>query len=131
MSGSMYIGALAEATGSTTKALRLYESLGLLSGIRRQGSYRIYSQRHVEQVKIIRHAQALGFKLSELQPLLGCGEETHWEGLVAHIRRKQAALRQEIARLQVLHGELEAAVIDIRHCFDARAANANPAESAA
>ncbi|WP_323992870.1 MerR family DNA-binding transcriptional regulator [Aeromonas dhakensis] len=38
----MYIGEFARLAGSTPKAVRLYEQLGLLPEPRRRGSYRVY-----------------------------------------------------------------------------------------
>src|SRR5690554_5382293 len=41
----MYIGKLAEMTGATRKAIRLYESLGLIPVPSRNGNYRVYSDK--------------------------------------------------------------------------------------
>ena len=43
----MYIGRLSELTGATPKAIRLYESLGLIPVPRRQGAYRVYTDKDV------------------------------------------------------------------------------------
>ncbi|HUE92969.1 MerR family transcriptional regulator [Pseudomonas sp.] len=66
----MYIGRIAELTGCTPKAIRLYESLGLLPEPGRRGTYRFYTPHHVDIVRIIRVAQSAGFKLSELGTLI-------------------------------------------------------------
>lgn len=63
----MYIGKLAELTGATRKAIRLYESLGLIPIPSRKGSYRIYSDKDVVLINMIRRAQAVGFSLAELR----------------------------------------------------------------
>lgn len=65
----MYIGQVAEHTGLSRKAIRHYEALGLIQP-KRQGTYRIYTSHHLDILDIIKQAQALGFKLSELKPLL-------------------------------------------------------------
>lgn len=65
----MYIGELAKLTGSTPKAIRLYEELGLLTP-QRCGSYRLYTAHHLTLVQMIRSAQAVGFKLGEMSELL-------------------------------------------------------------
>jgi DNA-binding transcriptional MerR regulator len=65
----MYIGKLAESTGATRKAIRLYESLGLIPIPVRQGTYRVYSDKDVVLVNMIRRAQTLGFNLAELKEL--------------------------------------------------------------
>jgi MerR family copper efflux transcriptional regulator len=52
------------------KAIRLYEELGLLGIIKRHGKYRVYGERDLERVQLIRQAQQLGFRLAELKPIL-------------------------------------------------------------
>ena len=65
----MYIGELAKLAQCTPKAIRLYEQMGLLTP-QRAGSYRLYTAHHVKLVQMIRHAQAVGFKLGEMRELL-------------------------------------------------------------
>jgi len=48
----MYIGELAKRAAATPKAIRLYESMGLLGRVARRGAYRVYSDRHVTQVRL-------------------------------------------------------------------------------
>ena len=57
----MYIGKLAELTGATQKAIRLYESMGLIPVPNRQGKYRVYADNDVVLINLIRRAQAVGF----------------------------------------------------------------------
>ena len=66
----MYIGEFARLAGTTPKAVRLYEQLGLLPEPRRRGKYRVYRAEDLEWVGFIREAQRLGCKLGELVPLL-------------------------------------------------------------
>ncbi len=66
----MYIGKLAQLTGATPKAIRLYESIGLIPIPLREGKYRVYSDKDVALVHMIRRAQAVGFNLAELKELV-------------------------------------------------------------
>ncbi|WLH14864.1 MerR family transcriptional regulator [Pseudomonas hefeiensis] len=66
----MFIGRLAELTGCTPKAIRLYEQMGLISEPEREGRYRLYNAHHLEIVHLIRKAQTAGFKLAEMNPLI-------------------------------------------------------------
>ena len=50
----MYIGKLAKLTGASPKAIRLYESIGLIPIPSREGKYRIYSDKDVALVHMIR-----------------------------------------------------------------------------
>ncbi|WLD58680.1 MerR family DNA-binding transcriptional regulator [Salinispirillum sp. LH 10-3-1] len=45
----MRIVELAKLTGASLKAIRLYEAKGLLPLVARDGSYRRYEHRHLEQ----------------------------------------------------------------------------------
>jgi DNA-binding transcriptional MerR regulator len=120
----MYIGTLSRAAQASPKAIRLYESLGLLTDVQRRGAYRIYAEHHVAQVRLIRRALALGFRLAELQPMLaGRGGEPDWEQVSELVRRKQADIAAEIVRLEQLHDELGLVLGGLRQC---RAAQAGP-----
>lgn len=50
----MYIGEFARLAGTTPKAVRLYEQLGLLPEPRRRGKYRVYRAEDLEWVGFIR-----------------------------------------------------------------------------
>ena len=112
----MYIGELARLTGATPKALRHYETLGLLGEVRRTGAYRRYSQQDLAQVSLIRQAQALGFRLAELLPILA-GDATDWAALRRHLAAKRAQLQQEITRLQQLDVQLQSIDAEIIDCL--------------
>ena len=66
----MYIGKAAQLSGTTIKAIRHYEDIGLLPQPQREGRYRVYSAQSVELLTFIKCAQQLGFKLKELQGIL-------------------------------------------------------------
>lgn len=109
--GPWRIGALAALTGATPKALRLYEAEGLLPAPRRQGTYRVYDALHLDTVRLIRTAQALGFSLRELKALAGQARlvDVVPLGLARDaVRRKREALGVQIARLQALEAGLAA-----------------------
>lgn len=105
----LQIGALAELTGASPKALRLYEELGLLPAPQRRGRYRVYGQLHVDTVSLIRQAMRLGFKPKELQRLakdarlvdvLGIERTQHL------VQQKQSELEAQIQALQRLQQSL-------------------------
>mgnify|MGYP000909584444 FL=1 len=77
----MYIGKAAQLSGTTIKAIRHYEAIGLLPTPQRRGQYRVYSEQSVELLMFIKCAQQLGFKLKELQEILrgSQGDALPWE----------------------------------------------------
>ena len=112
----MYIGEIARLAGTSAKALRHYEALGLLGDVRRSGAYRVYTQQDLAQVRRTRQAQALGFRLAELLPILA-GDETDWAALSQHIAAKRAQIQQEFARLRQLDAQLAGIDTEIRDCL--------------
>ena len=114
----MFIGELARRSQVSVKALRLYESLGLLGPVRRQGKYRLYDDAYLHQVQLIRHAQRLGFRLAELQALIRQQDGTlDWTGVLAQLAQKSDALAHEIQRLEGLQRELRQLHAELRACL--------------
>ena len=72
----MYIGKLAELTGATRKAIRHYESLGLIPKPQRNGRYRIYSEADANLICMIKRAQSLGFSLKEITGVVSIRAKT-------------------------------------------------------
>ncbi len=114
----MYIGGISKLTGASPKAIRHYESLGLLGEVTRAGHYRVYSDAEVGQIKLIRQAQALGFRLAELVPFLRSGAaQPDWPGLARQIEQKRGDIHDEIARLRRLDAQLRDINEEIRACL--------------
>ncbi len=116
----LYIGKVAEITGASRKAIRHYESLGLLPPARRKGKYRVYSERDAFLVHIIRHAQTFGFSLAELRELVAATARQPRFPLkiaTAVVARKRAELRRRIADMRVLDRQLAQLTRDMKRIF--------------
>lgn len=72
-SSSLTISQVAEKLGMTQRALRFYESRGLVAP-RREGQTRFYSSWDVERLALILKAKKLGFTLSEIAQMVQAGE---------------------------------------------------------
>ncbi|MFI6698674.1 redoxin family protein [Streptomyces sp. NPDC050509] len=68
----MRIGELARQAGVTTKAVRYYESLGLLRPARLPNGYRDYDERDVLLAREIRALSVLGIPVERTRPFLDC-----------------------------------------------------------
>jgi len=112
----MRIGELAQRTGTTPKAIRLYEARGLLGTVARAGSYRQYGEADVARVLLIRRAQALGFRLSELNDLRHIDTAAGWERMAQLVAGRRAAVAQELARLAVLDEALAGLEAELHTC---------------
>ncbi|WP_082224409.1 MerR family transcriptional regulator [Pseudomonas trivialis] len=106
----MYIGKAAQLSGTTIKAIRHYEAIGLLPAPQRQGQYRVYSAQSVELLMFIKCAQQLGFKLKELQVLLHKhqGEGMPWALASQAIASKKQELTNQIKALNQVYAGLVA-----------------------
>lgn len=72
----MRIGELAAQAGVTTKTLRFWESVGLLSEPARTPSgYRDYDPTVVDRLRFIRHAQSAGLTLAEIRQVLAISDD--------------------------------------------------------
>lgn len=124
----MYIGEAARRSGATPRAIRLYESLGLLS-VSRSGNYRVYSDEQVEFIQLIKEAQTLGLSLQELQSLRRQGNDLDWRQLDEMLTRKRQQLEQELLRLQALGSRIERYQRLIADCVAQDLPRCEPTES--
>ena len=107
----MFIGRLAQLTGSTPKAIRLYEHMGLINEPQRSGRYRVYDAHHVQMVHLIRKAQVAGFTLAQMGPLIAAKQATRTFPLALAdeaIDAKRLDVQARIEALQVLDQHLVA-----------------------
>lgn len=68
----MQIGQLAKKTGISIRMLRYYEDQGLLTPIRSDSGYRIYSEKDEERVHRIKVLIKAGLNLKAIKLLLPC-----------------------------------------------------------
>ncbi|WP_395787321.1 MerR family transcriptional regulator [Aquimonas sp.] len=111
----MQIGHLSRATGASAKALRHYESLGLLGAVARRGRYRIYSDTQLDRVQMIRLAQGFGFRLAELDWV----ERADWQEVLRRLHAKRERTQAEIARLQAELARIDAGIAELIACPEA------------
>lgn len=114
------IGKVAGITGASCKAIRHYESLGLIPVPQRRGKYRIYSEQDVFLIHMVKHAQLVGFSLKELKALVAAKiSDTRFPLKLANdlFDGKREALRDEIATLQELDRRLVALKEDMNRIF--------------
>jgi len=119
------IGRVAQQTGLTPKAVRLYETHGLIAPPARTASgYRTYQPEDLPVLRFIRQAQALGLTLKEIKTILDAWRDGRSPcALVAYlIERRLAETERRIAELQELRETLRTA----RALADSSARDASP-----
>jgi DNA-binding transcriptional MerR regulator len=107
----MRIGELAERVGTSARALRHYESLGLLAARRTGSGYRDYDESDVRLVREIRTLVGLGFSLEETRPFVECLRAGNESGHVCPdsvvvLRRKLAEIEGYLGRLTEVRDRL-------------------------
>ncbi|MFB9906752.1 MerR family transcriptional regulator [Allokutzneria oryzae] len=108
----MRIGELAEKVGTSTRALRYYESQGLLGARRSANGYRDYDELDLRVAREIRSLLAIGFALEETRPFVACLRAGNAAGdacpdSVAVYRRKIEEIDECVERLLAVRGHLE------------------------
>jgi MerR family copper efflux transcriptional regulator len=98
-------------TGLTRKALRLYESLGLVEPVERtEAGYRLYDDEALRRIQLINRAKVLGLTLAETKEFLhvaeGCCGENH-PALASLVERKLDETERRITELASLRGTLK------------------------
>ncbi len=109
----MRIGELAERTGTTTRALRYYETQGLLAARRTSNGYRDYGDTDRRIVEEIRSLLAIGFSLEETRPFVECLRSGHEAGDVCPnsvqvYRAKLAEIDDCLTRLGAVRDQIQA-----------------------
>jgi DNA-binding transcriptional MerR regulator len=122
---TMRIGELAERAGTTTRALRYYESRGLLAAQRDGNGHRVYTEDDLRLLQQIRMLQDFGFELEETRPFAECLRAGNAAGDACPdardvYRRKLTELDEVIAQLQSVRAEVRTrlAVAEAFSCGD-------------
>lgn len=116
------IKTIAEKTGKTSRALRYYEQLGILSpDMRTDAGYRMYSDKAVFQVEWIEKLNRLGFSLPEIKSFLSSFESIESASdLMAQMgalyQEKLIEVQKQIVLLQQLATELQDSIQFTEQC---------------
>ena len=113
----MHIKDLAERAGVSVKAVRYYESRGLLTPTRAANGYREYDDADVLVVREIRALLSLGLTADETVPFVECLRAGNDRADVCPssldaYRLRIAEIDQRIAELSRLRGELSGLLTD-------------------
>lgn len=109
---SLRINDVAKAAGVNRETLRYYERRGLLGQPDRSpGGHRLYDDRAVQTLRIIKAAQRLGFTLEEVADLIEAGRRRGRDsGLQARAHEKLLEVEARMADLAAIRDNLRAAL---------------------
>ncbi len=107
------ISDLAREFDITTRTIRFYEEAGMLEP-ERNGQTRIYSDEDRVKLKLILRGKRLGFSLAESRELIEMYDPASDNAKQLHalrnkIQQSREALEQQLADIQVMQNELDAA----------------------
>ncbi len=107
----MQIGEVATRTELSLRTIRHYEETGLIvPSARSQGGFRLYTERDVERLMVIRRMKPLGFTLDQMRDLLDAtdrldaGDELgadEREALLERVRGYEQDAAEQVAKLRV------------------------------
>lgn len=112
----MYISEASKKSGATQRAIRLYESLGLLKVVR-SGKYRTYTETNITLIQIIKEAQTLGIQLSEIAALKSETEDLNWYQVSDFLVQKQRDIDEEIQKLREQKNKIKEYRDSIEKCL--------------
>jgi len=115
MAEAVHIGKAAKLAGVSVDTIRFYQKLGLIKiAGRTAGGYRLFDGEQIRDLTFVRHAQELGFSLTEVKELLALRQKRHACSQVqSMLKRKLRDVREKINSLSRLEAELARA---FRNC---------------
>ena len=111
VSGGFTIAELAHEVGVTVRALRFYQSKGLLR--RREGPAALFSQDDRNSVDFILRGKRLGFTLAEIREML----EARARGVVGSLPVTRKKCSEQIKLLEQQRNDIDRALTELRQIY--------------
>jgi MerR family copper efflux transcriptional regulator len=109
LEANVNISDVAKRTGLTSKAIRFYEEKGLVTPpLRSDNGYRSYTQKHLDELTLLRQARQVGFNLEECGELVNLFNDPgrHSADVKARTLQKVADIERHITELQGMREQL-------------------------
>ena len=115
MTRTVHIGEAAKVAGASVDTIRFYQKIGLIKSAGRcAGGYGLLDGEDIHDLTFVRHAQELGFSLTEIKELLALRQKHHvCSEMQSMLKRKLGDVREKINSLSRLEAELARA---FRNC---------------
>ena len=118
----MNIGQASKASGVSTKMIRYYESIGLITPADRTDSnYRSFSSRDLNDLRFIKRARSLGFSMEEITHLLSL-----WRDRTRPSREVKAIAQKHVEDLDTRIAEMKSMADTLRHLAHCCAGDERP-----
>ncbi len=106
----MNISEVSKTTQLSAKSIRLYEDKGLISAPHRsENGYRLYSQRHIDELLIVARAKRVGFTLDECKSLVSLAKSPNRTSaeVKAKAEEKLVEVKAKLSELTEIKDQLE------------------------
>jgi MerR family Zn(II)-responsive transcriptional regulator of zntA len=115
MTRTVHIGEAAKVAGASVDTIRFYQKIGLIKSAGRcAGGYGLLDGEDIHDLTFVRHAQELGFSLTEIKELLALRQKHHvCSEVQSMLKRRLGDVREKINSLSRLEAELARA---FRNC---------------
>ncbi len=118
------ISDLSQRFDITTRAIRFYESEGLLSP-ERQGQKRLYNQRDYTTLKLILRGKRLGWTLAQSRQLIQMynpaqNNQAQYEKVLEMVQQSRERLLQQLNDIEIMMLELDDHEKDVRDAMKQR-----------
>lgn len=104
------ISDLSSEFGITARALRFYETRGLLDPNRR-GQTRLYSRRDRARLKLVLQGKSVGFSLKDIKEMLDLYDLK--DGQTTQLKVSLQKFNERISDLETQKGNIEEAILDL------------------
>lgn len=105
----MNISDVAKKTGLSAKAIRFYEEKGLVTAANRaDNGYRTYTQKHIDELTLLRQSRQVGFNLEECRELVTLFNDParHSADVKSRTLQKVSEIEKHIGELQAMRQQL-------------------------
>ena len=116
------ISDLSQKFDITTRAIRFYESEGLLNPMR-EGQKRLYTHADYVKLKLIMRGKRLGFSLAESRELIemydpGQNNREQYERVLEKVNESRKRLQQQLHDIEIMMHELDAHETRVREAME-------------
>ena len=115
------IGEVSRICNISTKALRYYDKIGVISPdyISGENGYRYYSKKTLLLVPVMKYYKQMGFKLEEMQEMLGGSTyqflQQNFHGKISELQAAERELHDSLAAVKDWYELVQEAELVIRH----------------
>ncbi|WP_432363929.1 MerR family transcriptional regulator [Sporosarcina sp. UB5] len=114
---------VAESFGVTTRTIRYYEEIGLLSPERSEGNQRLYTNAELAKLKLIFRGKRYGFSLDDIKEMVLLFDKDRTgrkqlEVTIEYGKRRIGEIDRKIQELQEMKDEMEELLVKFTEKLD-------------